>query len=223
MEDGQFTLFATLSDTEMYRLQDRGITIEAHFYLDFEIEDGSVLRIFADRQSIDRVQADFGRLPRQDGEILLEKRYASEHGISIDDTIQIQGCFFNVCGIGSSPDYEAPYRHVSDSVIDSSRFGTGFVGEPDYQMLKKMNRSIQAEEYTYAYLLGDETAEAQLKEALRDSSMPDNFDVNIPKLIQYLPAEDNIRIGSAAADVVINKSAGLLAGVVLIVLFAYVM
>ena len=31
VEDGQFTLFATLSDTEMYRLQDRGITVEANF------------------------------------------------------------------------------------------------------------------------------------------------------------------------------------------------
>lgn len=55
-----------------------------------------------------------------------------------------------------------------------------------------------------------------------ETFIDDNFDVELSKLTQFLKAEDNMRIGAAGDDVAINKSVGLFAGVLLIVLIAYV-
>lgn len=48
------------------------------------------------------------------------------------------------------------------------------------------------------------------------------FDTDISNLTEFLRAEDNPRIGAAADDQVINKFAGLVAGVIVMILFTYV-
>lgn len=50
----------------------------------------------------------------------------------------------------------------------------------------------------------------------------DEIDVNLANLQSFVTAEDNPRIGASADDQKINISAGLVFGVILIVLFAYV-
>ncbi len=306
VEDGQFSVFAPLTEMEMQELKDKGVTIEEHFYLDYDVDNNVVLRIFKIRQDIDLAQTDIGSLPENDGEILLEKRYCEEHSLEIGDVVQIGGHSFSVCGIGTTPDYDAPYRNLSDGAVDSRQFGVGFLTESDYRMLKEEQKSIQSEEYLYAYLLNGKLTDKEVKEILQDFTMSaddiddeyfreywdrtggelddfkeglstltdgaeelanglselyensgslpdysnavwaaaqgaqelsdgisefsdetmafidDNFDVRLSKLTQFLSAGDNMRIGGAANDVVINKAAGLFAGVLFIVLFAYV-
>lgn len=219
VEDGQFTLFAPMSDEEWQQLKSAGITVEEHFYLDYGAADGSTLRVSAVRQTIDRVRADSGSLPVRSGEVLLEKRYCEENDICVGDEIRIGTFDYHVCGIGTSPDYDAPYRNLSDNVVDSGQFGTAFVTTQDYNLLQEEGGSLQAEEYVYAYLLHDKLTDRELKEMLRRFCAANT---DIAKLVQLLPVDDNIRIGGAAGDVVINKLTGLLAGVLLIVLFAYV-
>ena len=172
VEYGQFSLLVPISEQEKQKLTDEGIDVEPHFYLDYEMEDDSVLRVMSLRQDIDRVWADVGRLPERDGEILLERRYCEENGISAGDEIWVEGEAFTVCGIGTSPDYDAPYRNLSDNVVDSSQFGTAFVTEADYQSLKAKEEGLQAEEYVYAYRLNDKLTDRELKELLQEFILP---------------------------------------------------
>ena len=55
-----------------------------------------------------------------------------------------------------------------------------------------------------------------------DDMIEEYFTFDIDKLTQFLIAEDNPRIDAAAGDVVINRFAGILAGIILMVLFTYV-
>ncbi|WP_410076304.1 ABC transporter permease, partial [Anaerostipes sp.] len=48
------------------------------------------------------------------------------------------------------------------------------------------------------------------------------FDMETSNLTQFLKADDNTRIGAAANDQVINKFAGMVAGVIIMILFTYV-
>ena len=48
------------------------------------------------------------------------------------------------------------------------------------------------------------------------------FDMETSNLTQFLKASDNTRIGAAADDQVINKLAGIVAGVIIMILFTYV-
>lgn len=168
LEDGQFSLFAPLTKEEKSAIEKDGVTLEAHFYLDYSVKNDSVLRVFSARKEIDLPQADFGRLPEKTGEIFLEKRYCEEQGISVGDEIQVGGQNFRVCGIGSSPDYETPFRNLSDSAVDSSLFGVGFLTDEDYEGLKEAKKSIRSEEYVYAYRLNGKRTQEELKEKLQE-------------------------------------------------------
>ena len=55
VEDGEFTVFVPLNETELDKLTSRGISIERIFSLDYELSDGSVLRVFRNREKIDLV------------------------------------------------------------------------------------------------------------------------------------------------------------------------
>ena len=219
VEDGQFSMFLPLEEGERSSLEEEGITLEEHFYLDYRME-GTVLRFFSQRSKIDLVQVDEGSLPEAEGEILLEKRYCEEHDIVVGDKItvgngvMVGNTDYTVSGIGTAPDYEAPLRNFSDSAVDSYQFGIGFVLEEDYERMRDMGGSISSEEYFYAYLLNDAMTDKQLREKLK------NFEV--PKMMRFVAAADNPRIGSAADDKFVDKAAGLVAGIIVLVLFAYV-
>lgn len=55
-----------------------------------------------------------------------------------------------------------------------------------------------------------------------DDMIEEYFTFDIDNLTQFLIAEDNPRIDAAAGDVVINRFAGILSGMILMVLFTYV-
>ncbi len=171
VEDGQFSLFVPLTEEEQSTLKEDGVALESHFCMDYTLEDGSVLRVFAEREEIDLPRADSGRLPQESGEIFLEQRYCEEHNISTGDEIMVGGRSFRVCGIGSSPDYETPFCNLSDSAVDSSLFGVGFLTDGDYASLKGEKKNERSEEYIYAYLLKGTVTQQELKEKLQELDM----------------------------------------------------
>ena len=60
-EDGEFSVFAPLSDETLGRLTADGTYIEEMFSTDLAGEDGSTVRVFAVRKDIDLIVLDTGR------------------------------------------------------------------------------------------------------------------------------------------------------------------
>lgn len=228
VEDGEFTVFVPLTDAQRETFAREGVTLEAQFYLDFSQEGAGTLRVFKNRKEINLVIVEQGAPAKADDEVVLEKRYCAEHGLSVGDKIVIGGETFTIAGIGCTPDYEAPFKELSDSTVDSAGFGPAFVTEDAYDVLKQGGRSAKAEEYTYAYLLSDGMEQDGLKAALKDITVDVDavddiyFDVELSNLTRFLPAEDNPRIGAAGNDQIINKVGGLIAGAIIMILFTYV-
>ena len=315
IEDGQFSVFVPLTDEELEKLQKRGIDVEPMFYLDYELPDEGVLRVFRVRRSVDLAELEFGSLPENSREILLEKRYCEVKKISPGSSIEVAGERLTVSGIVTTPDYDALFRSMGDSTADSANFGTAFVTEDLYDTLKSRGKNLRAEEYLYAYRLNGQMSNEELKDLLvtfsfdpekvddpyfreywqriygkRDDllsgsdeladgalAMSDaltELETNLEKapavfqnflpanvkqgiseltesghdlsagsaemrdaihelvdsylpmkndnLLSFVPAEDNPRIGAASDDVVINKYASVLAGVIVLALLSYV-
>lgn len=228
VEDGEFTVFVPLTDAQREAFAKEGVTLETQFYLDFSQEGAGTLRVFKNRKEINLVIVEQGAPAKADDEVVLEKRYCAEHGLSVGDKIVIGGETFTIAGIGCAPDYEAPFKELSDSTVDSAGFGPAFVTEDAYDVLKQGGRSAKAEEYTYAYLLSDGMEQDGLKAALKDITVDVDavddiyFDVELSNLTRFLPAEDNPRIGAAGNDQIINKVGGLIAGAIIMILFTYV-
>ncbi|MCR5282521.1 MAG: ABC transporter permease [Lachnospiraceae bacterium] len=180
LEDGQFMLFYPLERDQIEQIENSGVTLEEHFSYDIDMEDGSALRIFKNREKIDHVVLDrygdnnnilsYGTDPQfADGpnEVVLEKRYCDVRGISVGDHVKIGKEEYLVTGIGSSVDYDAPYRKLSDTAVDSKAFGVAFVTDEEYDRIKSEN-PVGTEELTYAFLLNDKMTTDELKEMIRD-------------------------------------------------------
>lgn len=220
-EDGQFGTFVPLSKQEKEVLTSQGITLEEMFYLDFSMEDNSTLRVFRNRQEINLAALDEGRLAESENEVVLEKRYAEEHFYKLEDTIIIADKEYKIVGIGTTPDYEAPYKEFSDSSVDSSQFGVAFLTEDAYEVLKSSGKGEKTESYYYAYRLNGEMTDEDLKNQIKEFEFSAE-EINLSNLTMFLKAEDNLRIGAAEDDQIINKLGGLIAGVIVMILFTYV-
>lgn len=212
-EDGEFSVFVPLSEQEEAALTEEGIQLERMFYLDMSLEDGSTLRIYRNRENINLLAIDEGRQAENADEVVIEKRYAKEHELTAGDRIEIAGTEYEITGIGTTPDYEAAFQEFSDSSVDSERFGTAFVTEEAYTALLESEKSHKSEAYYYAYCLNGKMSNEDLRNKIK---------ADISNLTMFLTAEDNPRIGAVGDDQVINKLGGMIAGVIVMILFTYV-
>lgn len=274
IEDGQFSVFVPLSDEEISRLEDAGAEVEGMFYEDYDVMDGKTIRVFANRENIDLVECDEGNLAEADDEIVVEKRFSQVNDISVGDIIQIAGNEFKVTGIGTSPDYNALFKEMSDTVVDSKMFGTVFVTEGAYDKLHATGESVKTETYLYAFRLKGKTTCDDVKDALEDikvdtdriddeyfqeywdrtgaaindfkdgikdlksganeladgvaelkketDSFLKDYDTDLANITSFVTSDDNTRTGGAADDQQINVQAGYFFGVLLMLLFTYV-
>ncbi|MCC8135573.1 MAG: ABC transporter permease [Ruminococcus sp.] len=165
VEDGEFTVFLPLTDDEIEELSEGGNTIEAMFYTDMEY-NGTTLRMFRNRQNINLLQIDEGVQAESMGEAVIEKRYSEENEISVGDEIEILGRRLKITGIGTVPDYDLPVASFGDSAADSSAFGIIFVCDEQYDDIRS-EESLNAEEYVYAYRLGDGITDSEIKDRIK--------------------------------------------------------
>lgn len=169
-EDGQFGTFVPLSDAEKQQIEEKGVTLEEAFYLDYKAEE-STLRVMQERQQIDLFVPTEGRTLENPGEVLLEQHYAQQHGYTLGSSIQIGSTAFTVVGLGSTPDYDGMYEKTTDSSIDSEKFGTAFVTAEDYERLKEKKESFKTEEYVYAFLLNGKMTGEELQELIQSFTL----------------------------------------------------
>ena len=138
--------------------------------VDRKLDDGDVLRVFRLRKELDLAEAEAGAYPAGGEEILLEKRYAEEKALNPGDKITVCGIGLTVSGTATTPDYDAPFRSMGDSTVDSANFGTAFVTDTLYDRLAETGKSLQSEEYLYAYRLNGKMTDGELKALLKTFS-----------------------------------------------------
>ena len=216
LEDGEFEVFVPLSKKDKNHIADMGIDIEEHFYYDYKNEDDTTVRIFKVRKNIDKIYYIEGSSPKKDSDIVLEKRYAEEHDLSVGDTYELAGKNYTVSGIGVVPDYDGPFKEISDTSCNSITFGLAFITDDAYQEFKNSGKTQKSEEYLYAYKLGGGKIDADLKEYLKE------YKDGISNLTMFLKYEDNPRIYATKNDKVVDIEVGIIAGVVIFILLAYV-
>ena len=167
VEDGQFGVFIPLTDEQEKRIADMGITLEKHFSIDIFAEDGSKLRVFRNRNDIDLVELDSGRYAENMNEAVAEKRYCEDHLLTVGDKLTAGGIEFEIVGIGTTPDYDAPVDKFSDTAVSSVGFGLLFVSDEQYDYIKN-DTSQQAEDLCYAYRLNGKASDEELKDTIKD-------------------------------------------------------
>ena len=165
LEDGEFSVYVPLTVNQKLELERMGAKTEETFYVDLAGPEESVLRVFKNRDNINTIALEEGRLADQAGEIVLEKHYAEKHGIRVGQSIKAGQKNYLVTGIGTAPDYSNVVRNVSDVLADLKQFSIGFVSAAEFNQLSAGDINI---EYNYSYKLAGNQTAAELKEKLVD-------------------------------------------------------
>jgi len=88
LEDGEFSVYVPLTENQQLELEKMGAKTEAAFYVDLPSLEKSVLRVFKNRNNINTIALEEGRLADQIGEIVLEKHYAENMGLGWDSPLK---------------------------------------------------------------------------------------------------------------------------------------
>ena len=184
VEDGDFSLFVPMKDEEMKDLEADGVTIEPQFYMDYEIDEDHTLRIFANRDEINKINLVEGTLAKKENELVVERQFAEKNSISVGDVLTFGGREFTITGIGTTPDYDNVLKSLGDTGCDCLHFGTGFVAADVYDTLRAEEKSIKSEEYYYAYRLNGAMTDDELKDRLEELEFTSG-DVEDPFFQEY--------------------------------------
>ncbi|MCD7738223.1 MAG: ABC transporter permease [Lachnospiraceae bacterium] len=164
IQDGAFSLFVPLTDTQKQEITALDIELEETFYFDQTLDDGDVLRIFKVRDSINTLALASGTLPEGEKEIALEIMYARAHGYEPGDTIYINGEEYTVSAVCCVPDYNVPVRTVADTTVDEEHFSVAFLSQEGFKTLLESWGGTPV--FSYAYRLGENSDHEDLRELL---------------------------------------------------------
>lgn len=140
IEDGNFELVQKAEDSLLETLEEEEVTLYENFYLEKETKEfDSTLRIFKQREEVNKVCLMEGEFPKKDDEIALDRIYAKNNKLSIGDSFTAGSRNLRVCGYVAFSDYSALFSSTSDMMFDAVKFGVGVMTEKGFEDFGEAN------------------------------------------------------------------------------------
>ena len=147
IEDGNFRTAEQIYKTQRKEIEDLGVKLYDNFYLEEPLDNGSTMRIFKNREEINKVCLMEGSLPEKTGEIAIDRMYADNNGLSVGDTLTSGKRTWKVTGLVALSDYSALFQNNNDSMFDSVKFGVSVVTEEEFDSLDQSKL-----QYNYSWI-----------------------------------------------------------------------
>lgn len=194
MEDGHMAFRSRLNLSMRKRLEAAGTKVYDLFYADLPVEEnGSTMRVYANRREVDLACLMDGRLATAPGEIAIDRMYADNNGIAPGDVLTVDGEPLTVVGTVALPDYSALFSDNSDSMFDSIAFCVGVVSRAQFEKIPS-GSLVNNYAWTWNEAPADEAAERDRA----DEFMKEAFAVGT--LEDYLPRYQNQAITFTGDD-----------------------
>lgn len=215
LEDGTFSAFFQLSEDDIAKIEENGVSIEEMFYTDVKCNNDNTLRVFRVRQNINKITVDTGELPVKSDSLLLEQHYAELNNYTVGSNLTLAGKNFTVSGIGSVPDYTYVKKNVSDISADHQKFSIAFLNEEAFNSFcENLNDDCSSLTYCYGFRLNGAKTQSDFQKLLNDIGVT---------LTAYTQKSDNSRINAYQEDCGIMSKATLVCGALFTILLAYVL
>lgn len=129
LEDGQFTVSSPLTDQDISALESEfSVILERQSFRNISYGD-TTIRLFGDTHKIDKAVILEGSALGSSSDVLLTYNYAKAQGLSVGDTITLDGQDLVISGLCIKPDYAAMYANMDDSFPNSTDFGIALITE----------------------------------------------------------------------------------------------
>lgn len=134
IEDGNFELKNVADELLIKELEENDMKIYENYYLDEETDEiDSNLRIFINREKVNKVCLMKGELPEDKSEIAIDRMYADNNKISVGDIFMVGGKELKVTGLVALSDYSALFSSSSDMMFDAMKFGVAVMTEEGFK------------------------------------------------------------------------------------------
>ena len=164
IEDGNFRTAEQIYKTQREEIEELGVKLYDNFYLEEPLDNGSTMRIFKNREEINKICLMDGELPARRGEMAIDRMYADNNGLSVGDTLQSGKKTWKITGLVALSDYSCLFQNNNDSMFDSVKFGVSVVTEEEFDSL---NQDKLQYNYSWIYDQKPET-EKEEKEVSED-------------------------------------------------------
>lgn len=215
IEDGHFRLAEEANRALLKKIRSFGVGLYENFYVEEELDNGSTLRVFSDREEVNRVCLMEGALPERAGEAAIDRMYADNNHIRVGDTLTGPHGQWLVTGLVALPDYSCLFADNSDTMFDAVKFGVAVIGREAFAGYgeKRLNYS-----YSWKYLQSpaDEKAEREMSEELMKQIGAK------ARLEDYVPRYLNQAIQFTGEDMGSDKAMMIALLYILIVIIAFV-
>ena len=136
IEDGNFELYSKADEEIIKKLEAADVKIYENFYIERETENiESTLRIFKIREEINKLCVMEGELPDSVNEVAIDRMYADNNSLSVNDKLIIDGEEYIITGLVAFSDYSALYQNPSDMMFEAIQFGIGVMTEKQFDEL----------------------------------------------------------------------------------------
>lgn len=200
IEDGNFELVTEIDRDLAHKLEDKGVSVYENFYVEKETGNiDSTLRIFEDRDEVNKLCVMDGELPDEKGEIAVDRMYADNNEITVGDTIVIDSKGYTVCGLVAFSDYSALYSSPSDMMFDSVKFGVSVVTSDEFDNLCKDKMH-----YSYSYKYETPPVDDEEARKMGDDVLEALCEYTVP--VSFIPEYSNMAINMVGNDLGNDKS-----------------
>ena len=215
IEDGNLRTAEQIYKTQREEIEKLGIKLYENFYLEEPLDNGSTMRIFKNREEVNKVCLMKGELPAKTGEIAIDRMYADNNSLSVGDTLQSGKKTWKITGLVALSDYSCLFQNNNDSMFDSVKFGVSVVTEDEFDSLKQDKLQYN---YSWKY---DQKPKTEKEEKEVSEDLMEAIG-KIVTLEAFVPQYQNQAINFTGDDMGSDKAMIIMLLYIVIVIMAFV-
>ena len=165
IENGNFRTAEKIYSSQWKDIEAAGVELYENYYIEEDLDNGSTMRFFKNREKVNKVCLMKGEMPSGQGEIAIDRMYADNNSLKVGDTLTRGEKSWKITGLVALSDYSALFQNNNDSMFDSVKFGVAIVAPEEFETLDQ-----EKLRYNYAWIYAhqpkDEKEEKKVSEDL---------------------------------------------------------
>lgn len=218
VEDGNFRTQKRMNKAQWKSVEELGLSLYELFYREYALDNGSTLRVFANRDKVDLVCLMEGEFPEVTGEIAIDRMYADNNGLSVGDRIHPvddSGDGWIITGLVALSDYSTMFSDNNDTMFDATKFGVAVCSPEEFAQYP--DKTLY---YNYAWKYNDPPATEE-EENERGEDLLKDLSGEV-KLENYIPRYANQAIRFTGEDMGSDRAMMMLLLYIMIGIIAFV-
>ena len=215
IENGNFRTAEKVYKSQWKDIEASGVSLYENFYIEEEVDNGSTMRFFRNREQVNKVCLMEGEMPEGKDEIAIDRMYADNNSLKAGDIITHGKKSWKITGLVALSDYSALFQDNNDPMFDSVKFGVGIVTPEGFEALNQDKL-----QYNYSWIYNK-----QPKDEKQEKEVSENLMEDIGKVVTleaFVPRYLNQAIIFTGDDMGGDKAMVIMLLYIVIVIMAFV-